>query len=102
MARGKTANVGDTRIAPNGYHYTKTEDGWRLTHHLVAEKMLGRPLREDERVRFKTGNKLMLNPTNIEVVPKGRGSLRRRKAVIEARIEELQAELEEITAELMR
>ena len=55
MGRGKTAEVGDTRIAANGYHYTKTETrGWVLTHWLTAEKMLGREIRSDEQVRFKT------------------------------------------------
>ena len=100
MGRGKTADEGATRVAPNGYHYTKVDGRWRLTHHLVAEKMLGRPLKEGERVVFKTGNKLKLTEDNIQVVQKGSGSVRRRKAVLEARIEEMQAELDAINREL--
>lgn len=106
MARGKQAEPGATTVSQNGYHYTKVEDkgngkpGWRLTHHLKAEEKLGRPLRNDERVSFKNGNKRDLSLKNIEVKEKGQGSLRRRKAAIEARIEELQAELDSINDEL--
>jgi hypothetical protein len=98
--RGQNATVGDTRVSANGYHYTRTEEGWRLTHQLVAEKKLGRPLAADERVRFKDKKRDNLKPENIEVVIKGTTSLRRRKAVIENRIEELQAELAEINKEI--
>lgn len=101
MARGQLAQEGATRVSANGYHYTKVGNKWRLTHHLVAEKKLGRSLREDERVSFKNPkNKLDLSPENIVVTEKGQGSIRRRKAQIEARLSELQAELDEINAEL--
>lgn len=106
MARGQNAEVGATRISQNGYHYTKVKDagmgkpGWRLTHHLVAEEKLGRRLRENERVSFQNGKKRDLRPNNVIVSEKGKSSIRRRKAFIEARIEELQAELDEINAEL--
>lgn len=105
MARGQRVEVGQTRVSQNGYHYTKVEqDGktsWRLTHHLVAEKKLGRPLREDERVSFRNGNKSDLRPDNIVVSEKGTGSVRRRKAQLEARIAELQAELDSLNEELL-
>lgn len=102
MPRGKKAQAGDTRVAPNGYHYTKTEKEWRLTHHIVAEKeILGRPLRENERVEFVSG-KTNLDPSNIRVVVQGRGSLRRRKAQLEERIRELTVELEAVNAELLK
>jgi hypothetical protein len=100
MPRGKTAEIGDTRVAPNGYHYTRTEGGWVLTHHLAAEKLLGRPLRAEERVKFKSKDKTNFSPSNIEVILKGKSSLRRRKAQLEARIEELQAELKYVNNEL--
>lgn len=99
--RGRKALVGETYVAVNGYHYTKTEDKWRLTHHLIAEKhILGRPLNENEMVRFKTNNKQDLRPENIEVVIKGKHSLRKRKAQLEARIEELQGQLDEVNKAL--
>lgn len=101
MARGQRSEVGETRVAPNGYHYTKVETGWRLTHHIIAEQQLGRPIKTDqEMVKFKDGKRQNLSSNNIEVVPRKSGSLRRRKAVIEARIEELQAELHEINVSL--
>jgi hypothetical protein len=103
--RGQKVDVGSTRIAPNGYHYTKVDDrgdgkpGWRLTHHIVAEKALGRKLRKDERVSFK-GKKTDLTWGNLIVAEKGTGSSRRRLAQIRARIAELQAEESEILKEL--
>lgn len=100
MAKGRQSNVGDTRKAPNGYHYTRTEQGWRLTHHIIAEEQLGRPLNEDERTKFVDGDRSNLKPSNIKVIKKGKASLRRRKAVLETRIEELQAELAYVTSQL--
>lgn len=104
MARGQTVPVGSTRVSQNGYHYTKVEqDGktaWRLTHHIIAERRLGRALRQDERVSFRNGKKSDLSPDNIVVSEKGTGSIRRRKAQLEARIAELQSELDSINAEL--
>lgn len=100
MGRGHKAKVGDERISPNGYAYVRTETEWRLKHHLVAEETLGRPLKVDERVRFRDGDRTNLNPSNIQVVLQGKSSLRRRKAVLEARIEELRSELAEVTKEM--
>jgi hypothetical protein len=102
MARGKAVADGATRVSQNGYHYTKTGGKWRLTHHIVAEQILGRPLREDERVSFKDPKqRLNLEPSNIVISEKGQGSIRRRKAQLEVRIAELQAELDEINKELL-
>lgn len=101
MARGKNAKDGATRIAANQYHYTKVPDrGWVLTHWLVAEKTLGRKIQQGERVSFKDGDKTNFNPDNIEVKRMGQGSLHRRKAQIEARIQELQAELADVNEEI--
>lgn len=103
MARGRVAEVGATRVAKNGYHYTKTEDrGWVLTHWLTAERLLGRRLGEHEMVKFKEP-KFKKDPTNIDgiiVIKKRTTSLRKRKALIEARIVELKGELEAINKEL--
>jgi hypothetical protein len=99
MGRGKTAEVGDTRVSKNGYHYTKTGTGWRLTHHLVAEEKLGRPLNENEIVQF-IGSKTNLRPDNVRVIQKRTSSLRKRKAILEERIEEMQAELDSINEQL--
>ena len=83
-------------VSKNGYHYTKHEGRWRLTHHLVAEKKLGRPLREDERISFLNGNKRDLHPDNLLVTVKGKASIRQRIARLEARISELQGELDQL------
>lgn len=100
MARGRNATVGDTRVAPNGYHYTRTEEGWRLTHHIVAEKKYGRKLTEGERVVFLNGKRNDLSPSNVEIRQQAATNLRRRQAQLEVRIEELQAELAIVNAEL--
>lgn len=99
--RGRKAAEGETTVSANGYHYTKRGGRWRLTHHIIAEEhILGRSVSENELVRFKTKNKLDLRPSNIEVVIKGKQSLRRRKAQLEARIEELQAQLDQVNKEI--
>lgn len=103
MARGKTSAVGDTRVAKNGYHYTKVaERGWVLTHWLTMEKKIGRLLTADESVRFLEP-KFKRDPYNVDglvLIKKRQTSLRRRKAQLEARIEELQAELHIVNGEL--
>lgn len=102
--RGKASSIGQERVAQNGYHYIKVErDGkaqWILKHWLVAEKKLGRRIREDERVVFLNGKKHDFRPENIEVREKGKGSVRRRLAQVRSRIEELQAEEAELLREL--
>ena len=49
---------------------------------------------------FRNGNKKDMSITNLIIAEKGTSSLRRRKAVIEARIAELQAELKQINKEI--
>jgi len=97
MTRGITAEVGETRISQNGYQYTKTPQEWRLTHQIIAEEMLGRPLQDDERVRFKDTNRRNLSPSNILIVKKKRNSsVEKRRAYLTAKIADLQAQLEEL------
>lgn len=97
MTRGRKSKPGDTRIAANGYHYTRTTSGWELTHRLVAERRIGRPLEYNERVRFIDGDRSNFgNPDNLAVYRVREASAAKRKARIEARIEELQAQLSEL------
>ena len=105
MPRGSTAQVGDTRIAKNGYHYTKTEDrNWVLTHWLTAEAARGgeqiNP--EKEMVQFIDAKfkKDPTNPAGVRIIKKNTSSLRKRLAVVEARIEEYQAERARIMKQL--
>lgn len=100
MARGQLAEVGSTRVAKNGYHYTKVEghpranNGWILTHWLTAEEMLGRHLNENESVRFidPKFKREPYNPKGIKVIKKRTASLRNQLARVEDRIRELEAE----------
>ena len=98
--RGSKAEVGAERTSPNGYRYVKCEGGWRLKHHLVAEKKLGRSITAEERVVFLDGDKTNFKPNNIDVREKGKSSIRRRKAYLEDRIREMEDELDEINAQL--
>lgn len=99
MGRGKQSEVGETHVATNGYHYTRTETGWRLTHHIVAEQKLGRPIQKDETVRFIDSDRQNLTPDNI-IVTVRRSSIRGRIAAIEAKIMELEAERDELLKQL--
>jgi hypothetical protein len=99
LARGQVAKIGDTMVNANGYHNTRTESGWRLTHQIVAEKKLGRALK-DEIVKFIDGDKTNLDPSNIQVIPKNKQSARRRKARLEVQLEDIVAKLREVNAEL--
>lgn len=97
MTRGQKAPPGTVRIAPNGYQYTKTEDGpWRLTHHLIAEQKLGRRLKAHERLKFIDGDRTNLDPDNLEVQEVSAG---RHKKIAE--IQEKIARLERQLADLL-
>src|SRR3954447_24163559 len=103
MPRGRPAEDGTERKSPNGYWYVRVDGEWRLKHHLVAEEMLGRPIdTERDMVRFKTGNKDDLSPENIEVIPKNKQGARKRLAMLDARIKELQAQRTLVLEELAR
>jgi hypothetical protein len=102
VARGRNAKVGATRISNNGYHYTKCEEGWRLTHHIIAEKLLGRKLQPGERVTFEDNDRTNFKPANIKVARTGGSSLERRLAALDDRIRELQAQREELADEIAR
>jgi hypothetical protein len=97
--RGKKSSVGDTRIAPNGYHYTCTERGWELTHRIVASRKLGRELTDEERVSFVDGNRQNIQPNNLRITAVRKGSSDKQRARIQARITELQHQLEELEQE---
>lgn len=102
MTRGKLAEAGSKRVAPNGYAYTKVEGrGWVLDHWLIAEKARGgkKINPENERVIFKDSDRRNLSPDNIQVVPKYKASYLRRKAQLEARIAELKGQLRDLEAE---
>tara|TARA_R100000656_G_scaffold110240_1_gene82294 strand:+ start:174 stop:476 length:303 start_codon:yes stop_codon:yes gene_type:complete len=93
MPRGQRADIGSTRIAPNGYHYTKSDEyNWRLTHHIVAEENLDRRLLPHERVRFVDGDRTNISADNLEVV-ETKGGVKAKKIEIRTKIAYLEAEL---------
>lgn len=94
--RGKKARNGTTRTSPNGYHYTKTKGGWRLTHHIIAERTLGRLLKSGERVHFADGDRTNLSGDNLVVRKTRPKSTNSRRAHLEAKIADLQHELENL------
>lgn len=100
MPRGQTSEVGATMVNQNGYQHTKTETGWRLTHHLIAEKKLGRPLASNETAYFRDGNRHNLDPKNIAVRLRASGSLRKQIARLDERIRELIAQRDELAKQL--
>lgn len=96
VSRGYASQIGDTRVSPNGYQYTRTKNGWELTHKLIVERTLGRKLEKNERIRFKDKNRENLHPSNLVVTITTQKSKASRKARIEAKIADLQAELAEM------
>lgn len=97
MPRGVVSKDGDTNTSKNGYHYTRVDGRFRLTHHLVAESILGRPIEPDETVSFKDGDRTNLTPNNIQVT-KRKTSRKSQIAVLEARIMELKAQRDHLVA----
>jgi hypothetical protein len=89
---------GAIRIAPNSYHYTKVEGKWRLTHHLIAEETIGRPIKKGERVTFRDGDRTNLDPLNI-AVKETKGGRSGRIQYLKERIARDQEELSELESE---
>lgn len=96
MPKGTLSPDGSERTSQNGYHYTKRNGSWVLTHRLVIEAKLGRELRGNERIRFKDGDRTNRDPSNLVVYTVKDRSPAARRAEIEAKIEELQAELDSL------
>jgi HNH endonuclease len=67
VPRGVLAKDGRETVSANGYTYVRVGGRWRPKSHLVAERALGRSLREGETVRFKDGDKTNFDPDNLMV-----------------------------------
>lgn len=88
---------GSTRVSKNGYHYTRTAEGWQLTHRLIMEEHIGRKLAVNERVIFVDTDRTNLSLDNLELqVTRTRvdriRELRQRVQWLEAEIEQLEAQ----------
>lgn len=105
MARGANKPVGSERISQNGYHYTKTDTGWELTHRVIAEReLLGRPLNPNERVTFRNNNRQDLRPENLQVtkINSSLQALYKRREGMIVRLEELQAQIADLDEDIRR
>ncbi len=100
MARGRNACVGDTRISPNGYHYTKTEEKWELTGRLVMERALGRKLDPQERVRYKDNDRLNNSVDNLTLIVTSPGGAKKELAKLYAKRDEINARIQELEIEI--
>lgn len=98
--RGSKSADGDERVARNGYWYVKTEDGWKLKHRWLVEQHLGRELTSEERVVFKDNDRTNFDINNLEIQVKASISKKARKARLEARKEEIEAELAKLNKEV--
>jgi beta-galactosidase GanA len=93
--------VGTRTKNQNGYWNIKTEEGkWRLEHHVVAEKKLGRPLKKGERVSFADGDRENLDPSNLRVMQTYAGSDAKRLAKLRSDFEIIKAEIAELETRL--
>lgn len=102
MPRGIVSTDGETNVAANGYHYTRVNGKWTLTHHLIAAEILGRPIdTKSEIIRFRDRDRTNLSKGNIEVIPKGKHTTRRRLAEVRAKIADLQALEKDLVNELL-
>jgi hypothetical protein len=94
MSRGIPAELGAERVAQNGYYYVKTETGWRLKHHVIAEEKFGRPVdTKTELVCFKDRRRTNFDPDNIIIVPKKGITKEIRLAQLQETIEAARAEI---------
>ena len=100
MTRGMKAQPGDTRLAKNGYHYTRTEEVWELTHRIILEGLMERKIRSDERVRFLDGDRSNLGAENLEVYYVRKASSQTKIARLESKKDDIIAELNELYAEI--
>lgn len=91
MPRGGPAVDGATRVSPNGYHYTKEDGKWRLTHHLIAEtKILGRALQPWERVIFADRDRTNRHPNNLRIMDKSGTTPEKKIAMLDQQIAALE------------
>jgi len=80
-------------VSNNGYHYTRTERKWELTHHLIAAEKLGRPIEDDETCRFADGDRTNLHPDNIVVQSKVKKTTRKQLDALYVKRDELEQQI---------
>ena len=100
MPRGQVSELGTEHVNQNGYISVKTIAGWRLKHHLVAESLLGRPLKHDELVSFIDNDRTNFSLDNIVVHPQGEMKYVRRKHWLEGLLEDYNKQYYELTGKI--
>jgi hypothetical protein len=96
MHRGAAKDVGAEFTNANGYTYVKTEHGWAPKQKVIAEEKIGRALNIDERAYFIDGDRLNLDPSNIDVkVVHDKRSPQGQLLIVQAKIDDLRSQLEE-------
>jgi len=91
----------DEFLDPNGYIRVRDHTrvgGSVLKHRLVMEQHIGRPLRKDEQVRFKSRNKHDVTLSNLRLVTTeaNRPDILKKIAQKERKIQELQEEIKDL------
>ena len=83
---GNSARWSGGKIDQNGYWFIKQPDGsYKQEHIIVAEKMLGRPLEENEVVHHINKNKKDNTPENLLVMTRSEHINLHRKELLNAR-----------------
>lgn len=100
MSRRQQAKDGDTRVAPNGYHYTFREGKFQLTNRLLMEERLGRKLEANEYVRFVDNDRTNLSWENLELRVHKVHTVERKIAQLRARREQIDLEIAELEESL--
>lgn len=85
----------------NGYVSVKQHDGtWKYKHHIIAEEKLGRPLGDNELVKFVDGDRTNFNLNNIDIRWKAPTKQYRRRAHLRRQIIKVRGTLDDLERQL--
>lgn len=94
--------LGTVRVNARGYAKVKTETGWRFQHHVVAEQVLRRPLRDNEHVVWVDGDRSNNDPANLVLeITRSRPLLAARRRRGEKRSPRVQVNMDDELADVL-